>query len=322
MSDSVTTPLPLKIVFAGTPEFSAKHLQALVEAKIHITAVLTRPDKPAGRGLKVLASDVKRLAEEKGLVVHQPKSLRNQEAIDLVMTLNADLIVDVAYGVIIPKEILAIPRFGFINVHPSLLPRWRGPAPIQHALLAGDKDTGVSIMSLDEGVDTGPILLQKTYHMQPNETGASLHDRLAKLGSNALITVLQQLERERELKSTPQEESGACYAPKIEKSMAKIIWFHPAPEIERMIRAFNDWPVAHTTIGGEVVRLWRANPLSNYIGEPPGTIIRIDSTGIDVVTGDGVLRIQEMQFPGGKRLPVADILNSKREFFETHKLFL
>ncbi len=310
----------MKIIFAGTPEFSTKHLSALLEAGLDIQGVLTRPDKPSGRGQKQQASPVKILAESKGLPVYQPKTLKDQAAEDLIKSFEADVIVDVAYGVIMPKNILDIPKFGFVNVHPSLLPRWRGPAPIQHALLSGDKDTGVTIMQLDEGVDTGPIFLQKTYHMQPNETSASLHECLAKLGSNALITVLQQLEKG-EIAATEQSHAGACYAPKIEKSMAGIHWSHPAFEIERMIRAFDDWPVAFSTIGETVIRIWEANPISNYTSEAPGTIIRVISEGIDVATGDGVLRIQRMQFPGGKVLPVSEILKSKKEFFETHTKF-
>ena len=311
----------MKIIFAGTPEFAAKHLNALLEEGIEIQAVLTRPEKPSGRGQKLESNPVKVLAESKGLPVHQPKTLKDQAAEELIKSFEADVIIDVAYGVIIPKNILDIPRLGFVNVHPSLLPRWRGPAPIQHALLAGDKDTGVTIMKLDEGVDTGPIYLQKTYHMQPNETGATLRESLAKLGSNALITVLQQLETE-EISAKDQSDSGACYAPKIEKSMAEIHWSHPAFEMERMIRAFDDWPVAYSTIGDTTIRIWEANPISNYTSEKPGTILRVIPEGIDVATGDGVLRIQRMQFPGGKVLPVSEILKSKKEFFETHTKFV
>lgn len=310
----------MKIIFAGTPEFAAKHLNALLEAGIEIQAVLTRPDKPSGRGQKLQPSPVKLLAESKGLPVHQPTTLKDQAAEELIRSFDADVIIDVAYGVIIPKNILEIPKFGFINVHPSLLPRWRGPAPIQHAILAGDQDTGVTIMKLDEGVDTGPIYLQKTYHIQPHETSATLHEHLAKLGSNALITVLKRLEAD-DIKVETQQSIGITYAPKIEKPMAAIHWSHSAYDIERMIRAFNDWPVAFSNIGDTTIRIWEANPISNYTSETSGTIIRITPEGIDVATGDGILRIQRMQFPGGKALPVSEILKSKKEFFEKHARF-
>lgn len=312
---------PLKIVFAGTPVFAANILSSVLEEGFNITAVLTREDKPAGRGLQLHESPVKQVAKAHQLPVYQPKTLKSEAAAELIQSLEADVIVDVAFGLIVPKDVLSIPKFGFINVHSSLLPRWRGAAPIQHALLAGDKDTGVTIMWLDEGIDTGPIILQKPYHIQPNETGASLHRALSRLGANALMVVLRELEEKQALKTTPQTEEGACYASKINKAMAEIVWSHSALSIERAIRAFNDWPIAYTTLGNTRVRIWQANPLTNYTSEEPGTILKIDAGGIDVATGDGILRIQKLQFPGGKPLMVEEILNSKRALFEAEKKF-
>lgn len=313
--------MKLNIIFAGTPEFAANILESMIAADFNITAVLTRIDKPAGRGMKLHQSPVKVVAEKHGLDVYQPSTLKTKESEELLKSFNADVIVDVAFGLIVPKNILSIPKFGFINVHSSLLPRWRGAAPMQHALLAGDKDTGVTIMQLDEGIDTGPIILKKVYHIQSNETGKSLHDALSKLGANAVMSVLRDLEETGVLQTEAQSNEGACYASKIDKSMAKIIWTQSAVEIERMIRAFNDWPVAYAQLGDDIVRIWQANPLSNYVDQKPGTIVAIEHDSIDVATGDGILRIHQMQFSGGNILPVSEILKSKRALFESIKEF-
>ena len=312
--------MALKIIFAGTPEFAAKHLEALVQAKLNIIAVLTQTDKPAGRGKNILAPPVKVLANCLQLPVYQWQTLKNsQEIISLFTSLKPDVVVDVAYGLIIPKPLLSLPRYGFVNVHPSLLPRWRGPAPIQYALLSGDRETGISIMRLNEGVDTGPIYLQRKCLIQNIDTAFDLAERLIKLGCSSLIEVLNKLD---ELAAQPQAETGACYATKITKEMACIDWNKSAVVLDREIRAYNPWPISYTKIGNEVVRIYRAKPWMERNAHAPGEIVRMTDKEFFVATGEGLLQIQIMQFPGGKTLPVSAILNGKRHFFETHKRFV
>lgn len=308
----------MKIIFAGSPDFAAKHLSALIEAQVKIAAVLTQPDKPTGRGKKITATPVKEIALKHELPFYQPTSLKTEEALIWFKRMAPDVVIDVAYGLIIPSSILALPLFGFLNVHPSLLPRWRGAAPIQRAILAGDTETGVSIMRLNEGIDTGPIFLQAHCPIEQKDTTASLSDRLAKLGCKALLEVLSNLAT---LNPVAQAEIGACYAPKIDKTMARLNWQESAELLDRKIRAFNPWPIAYSVLGDEVVRIWEAEPREEKTTAVAGTILRCDQNGIDVATGKGILRLLKLQFAGGKLLPVSNILNGKKMFFAAHPRF-
>jgi methionyl-tRNA formyltransferase len=310
----------LKILFAGTPTFAAKHLQALLDAKFNICAVITQPDKPAGRGRKLQPSPVKQLAMANHLATYQPTTLRDQDIQQVIQKLQPDIIVDVACGLLVPKEILDLPRYGCINVHPSLLPRWRGATPIQHAILAGDQQTGISIMQMDEGWDTGPVLLQKTCPIKPDDTTAILLEKLAEVGITALIEVLTKLEQNG-INAEKQSDNAACYAKKINKEAGRINWQKSAIELDREIRAYNPWPIAFTEIGGQIVRIWQAAPTNNKANDKPGTILQLNKQSIDVATGDGILRIYKMQFPGGKVLSIVDLLHSKKDFFINHRSF-
>lgn len=312
---------PLKIIFAGTPEFAAKHLQALLHAKYNISAVITQPDKPAGRGQKVQINPVKKLSLTHKIPVYQPKTLRDTKIQNIIKDLKPDILIDVACGLLVPKEILSLPQYGCINVHPSLLPRWRGASPIQHAILAGDEVTGVSVMLMDEGLDTGPVFLQKEYLIESNDTSATLLKDLAILGIEALLEVLNKLTTG-EITPIKQDETKACYAEKIVKEGAKIDWHKSALKLEREIRAFNPWPISHAQIDDQIIRIWQASPLPETTDKKPGEIIRLGQQGIDVATGNGVLRILQMQFPGKKILSVTEILKSKLKFFTQHKKFI
>lgn len=310
----------LKILFAGTPTFAAKHLQALLDAEFNICAVITQPDKPAGRGRKLQPSPVKQLAMANHLTTYQPTTLRDQDIQQVIQKLQPDIIVDVACGLLVPKEILDLPRYGCINVHPSLLPRWRGATPIQHAILAGDQQTGVSIMQMDEGWDTGPVLLQKICPIKPDDTTAILLNKLAEVGITALIEVLTKLEQNG-INAEKQSVNAACYAKKINKEAGRINWQKSAIELDREIRAYNPWPIAFTEIGGQIVRIWKAAPTNNKANDKPGTILQFNKQSIDVATGNGILRIYKMQFPGGKVLSIDDLLHSKKDFFINHRSF-
>jgi len=311
---------PLNIIFAGTPEFAAKHLQALLHAKYNISAVITQPDKPAGRGQKVQINPVKKLSLTHKTSVYQPKTLRDTKIQKIIKDLKPDVLVDVACGLLIPKEILTLPQYGCINVHPSLLPKWRGASPIQRAILAGDEVTGVSIMLMDEGLDTGPVFLQKEYLIKPNDTSATLLEDLAVLSIEALLEVLNKLTTA-EITPIKQDEAKACYAKKIAKEDAKINWHKSAIKLDREVRAFNPWPISHAQIDDKIIRIWQASPVSETTDKSPGEIIRLGQHGIDVATGDGILRILQMQFPGKKILSASEILKSKLKFFTQHKKF-
>lgn len=309
------TAQPLKIIFAGTPEFAAVALQALIQSEHTIQAVYTQPDRPAGRGRQVTQSAVKQLALKHNLPVYQPLSLRDAAAQEELASIKADIMVVVAYGLILPLRVLQIPKLGCINIHASLLPHWRGAAPIQRAILEGDQQTGVTIMQMDEGLDTGPMLHQVHCPIKTTDTSETLHNRLAELGAEAVLTVLRQLS-EGKIDSIPQKGSQASYAHKITKDEAHIDWSKSAEAIHRQIRAFQPWPVAVTSMGEMSLRIWHAEVQNTESTKnAPGTIVELSSEGIDIATGKGILRLLQIQKPGSRVLPVKDFLNAKPEGF-------
>ncbi|CNI40685.1 methionyl-tRNA formyltransferase [Yersinia massiliensis] len=308
MSDS------LRIIFAGTPDFAARHLGALFSSQHQIVGVFTQPDRPAGRGNKLTPSPVKVLAEQHNIPVFQPKSLRPEENQHLVADLKADIMVVVAYGLILPASVLAMPRLGCINVHGSLLPRWRGAAPIQRSVWAGDAKTGVTIMQMDVGLDTGDMLYKIECDIEPDDTSATLYDKLACLGPQGLLVTLLQL-AEGSAQPEVQDEALATYAEKLSKEEAKLDWSLPAAQLERCIRAFNPWPVSYFIVDEQPVKVWHAQVLPAMNNTQPGTIIHADKHGIQVMTGDGVLNITQLQPAGKKVMSAADLLNSRRELF-------
>jgi methionyl-tRNA formyltransferase len=302
---------PLSLIFAGTPEFSVPALEALCASRHRVLAVYTQPDRPAGRGRRVVASPVKSCALRHGLPVAQPASLRAPDALEKLAQWRADLMVVVAYGLLLPEAALNAPRRGCVNIHASLLPRWRGAAPIQRAILAGDRLTGVAIMQMDAGLDTGPVLLQRATPIGERETAASLHDRLAVMGAQALIEALDMIAAG-VAHPRPQPDEGITYAHKIRKEEAVIDWSRPAVEIDRQVRAFNPWPIAQTLWRGRQLRIWEAEPLACPSSAPaaPGTVLASCAQGIDVATGNGVLRITRLQEPGRKPLSAAEFVNA------------
>lgn len=302
----------LKIIFAGTPEFAATILDALIHSPHQIIAVYTQPDKPAGRGLKLTPSPVKQLALAHHLPIYQPKSLKDLPEQSILALLKPDLIIVTAYGMILPAAVLSIPRLGCINVHPSLLPRWRGAAPIQRTIFAGDKISGVSIMQMDEGLDTGPVFLQKKYHLAKNETSQTLHDQLAKLGTTALLEAIDGAMHHR-LHAQPQDHQQSTYAAKITKEEALIDWKKSAQQLENKIRAFNPAPVAYAFWQGQRLRLWQAKAIAQQTTAPAGTLISASSEGVDVATDNGILRLLMMQLPGGKILSAREFYASKKD---------
>jgi len=304
----------LRIIFAGTPEFAATCLQSLLESPHEVCAVYTQPDRPAGRGRKLTASPVKALALEHGLPVCQPPTLRDPDAQRELAAWQADIMVVVAYGLILPQAVLDTPPLGCINVHASLLPRWRGAAPIQRAILAGDAESGVTIMQMEAGLDTGPMLLRVSCPIGADDTAQTLHDRLAGLGARALVEALAGLEAGA-LAAETQDEALANYAAKLEKSEAEIHWGRGAAELDRQIRAFNPWPVAFTRLGERNLRIWEAEPRPGSSPAAPGTVLAADPDGIDVATGEGILRLKRLQLPGGRPLPARDFLNAQRGGF-------
>jgi len=310
--------MSFKIVFAGTPDFASPILEGLLESAHEIIAVYTQPDRPAGRGRHLTASPVKKLALEHAIPVHQPIHLKDKSEEDRLQSLSPDLMIVAAYGLILPKSILSIPKWGCINVHWSLLPRWRGASPIQQAILMGDDITGITIMKMDVGMDTGDILSLYPHPILPTDTSETLYFNLAKLGSKALIETLEKLERN-EITPQKQDDTKATLAPKLSKDQAKINWHESAIVIDRMIRAYYPWPIAFTHIEEQVLRIFKAQPLllnSNAIpNATPGMILQVHPEGIDIATGEGTLRLLELQLPGGKRLTAHEMLNSKESLF-------
>ena len=304
----------LNIVFAGTPDFAAKHLSVLLASEFNVLAVYTQPDRPAGRGKKLTASAVKEVAVAANIPVYQPQNFKEAGSVEQLATLNADLMVVVAYGLILPKEVLQTPRLGCLNVHGSLLPRWRGAAPIQRAIWAGDQETGVTIMQMNEGLDTGDMLSKVSCPIASDETSASLYEKLAQLAPVALVDTIRQL-AQGQIQAQVQDESLANYAQKLSKAEALIDWSQDGAFIERCIRAFNPWPMSYFMLAGKAVKVHRASLLAVNSDQQPGTIISADKKGIQVVTGSGVLNLEVIQLAGKKALPVQDILNARRELF-------
>ncbi|QIR13090.1 methionyl-tRNA formyltransferase [Shewanella aestuarii] len=305
---------PLNIIFAGTPDFAARHLQALINSEHNICAVYTQPDRPAGRGKKLTPSPVKQLALEHAIPVLQPASLRNEDAQAELAALNADIMVVVAYGLILPKVVLDTPKLGCINVHGSILPRWRGAAPIQRALWAGDQETGVTIMQMDIGLDTGDMLLKTSLKIEDTDTSASLYEKLAQQGPDALIKALVGI-ADGSLKAEKQDEALANYAEKLSKEEAKLDWNKPAKQLWQEVRAFNPWPVSYFEHQQSTIKVWQVHFDVTPVTAKPGTILQADKTGISVATAQGTLVIENMQLPNKKPLAVADILNSRADWF-------
>lgn len=302
----------MNLVFAGTPAFAIPSLEALVAAGHTLRAVYTQPDRPAGRGRKLALGPVKEFALAHGLEVRQPANLKDDADVAALRTLEPDAMIVIAYGLLLPASILAIPRHGCLNVHASLLPRWRGAAPIARAIEAGDRETGITIMQMDEGLDTGAMLLKSSEPIRDTDTAASLHDRLAALGAHTLITALAQLACG-ELQPEIQDDAHACYARKLKKEEAIIDWTLEAAVLHRRIRAFNPWPVAVTGWRGERLRLWEAGPLkSGTIAAAPGTVLAAGAEGVTVATGRGALNLTRLQREGGRALPAGEFVNGTR----------
>jgi len=296
----------MKIIFAGTPEFSVPILQALLASEHEVCAVYTQPDRPSGRGRKVHISPVKQCALDNNVAVEQPLNFKNANDIEQLTSYNADLMVVVAYGIILPESVLNTPALGCINIHASLLPRWRGAAPIQRALLAGDTITGITLMQMDKGLDTGDMLSRSTYHIQPNDTSATIHDCLSALGAQALMALLPSVENQT-LTPTQQINSEATYAAKLSKSEALIDWSQSGNDILRAICAFNPWPVSHTLLNDKPLRIWQARFINKHISKPPGTIC-VDGHQLFIACVDGQLEIIELQPPNKRKMSTKDYL--------------
>ncbi|AIO66095.1 methionyl-tRNA formyltransferase [Burkholderia oklahomensis] len=306
----------LRVIFAGTPEFAAAALAAIHEAGFPVPLVLTQPDRPAGRGMKLQASAVKRYALEHGIAVAQPPSLRRTgkypaeaaAALDLLHATPHDVMVVAAYGLLLPQEVLDLPRHGCINIHASLLPRWRGAAPIHRAIEAGDAQTGVTLMQMDAGLDTGAMLHDARVAIAPDDTTATLHDKLAAAGARLIVDTLAELEREGSLFATPQPADGVTYAEKIGKHEATLDWRKPAAVLARQVRAFDPFPGGAGTLDGTTLKLWAAEAVAAPGDGAPGTIVDAGPDGVVIACGEGALRVTQLQKPGGKRLPAREFL--------------
>ncbi len=296
----------MRIIFAGTPEFAAAALAALIKAGHEVALVLTQPDRPAGRGMKLAVSPVKQLALRHGLSVLQPSTLKDTGVQAQLASVHAEVMIVAAYGLLLPSAVLAIPRFGCLNIHASLLPRWRGAAPIQRALLAGDPETGITIMQMDPGLDTGAMLMRLPLPIADDDTAQTLHDKLAALGASAIVSALRQLDQG-SLVAESQDDRDATYAAKLSKAEGLIDWHKRAVELARAVRAFNPFPVAQARFGGEIWRVWQARAVNRNDGRP-GEILQADKDGILVACGEGALRLTEIQKAGGRRLPAASFL--------------
>ncbi|WIH05487.1 methionyl-tRNA formyltransferase [Xanthomonas translucens pv. graminis] len=302
----------MKIVFAGTPDFAVPSLRAAAQ-RHEVVAVYTQPDRPAGRGRGLTPSPVKLEAVARGIPVLQPDTLRSPEALQTLRALQPDLMVVVAYGLILPKAVLAIPTHGCWNVHASLLPRWRGAAPIQRAIEAGDSQTGVCLMQMEAGLDTGPVLMSQRTPIGDSDTGGQLHDRLAALGAQVLADGLGLLRAGIRPVPQPQPEVGVTYAHKLDKAQARLDWQQPAAQLALRVRAFNPWPIAEAVLAGERVRIHGAVALELAHAQPPGTVLAASKQGIDIACGQGALRLRVLQREGGKAITAADYLNARRD---------
>lgn len=301
----------LSLVFAGTPEFGLPCLEALKHSSHDIKAVYTQPDRPAGRGRKLQASAVKEWALTHQIPIYQPLNFKNPEDVAALAALKPDVLIVIAYGLILPKSVLEIPRLGCVNVHASLLPRWRGASPIQQAILHGDTQSGVTLMQMDVGMDTGAMLLKVPCAITPLDTAGSLHDKLSNLSASPLLTVLDALAANTIAPET-QDDNLVTYAGKILKEDARINWQQTALEIDQQIRAFNPWPIAHTVLKEDVLRIHQAQPTATDCTETPGTVLHCDKKGILVATGHKAILLEKIQFPGGKAITVADWLNASK----------
>lgn len=308
----------LRVVFAGTPDFAALSLKALIQSQHQVIQVLTQPDRPQGRGKKVVFSDTKELALAKGIPVWQPQSLRNEDVVAQLTALKPDVLVVVAYGLIIPPEVLAVPTYGCLNVHGSLLPRWRGAAPIHRAIQAGDKETGATIMLMDEGLDTGPMLYKVTTPITAEDTGGTLYQRVAEQGAEALVHVLDDLSQFIANQAV-QNDADATYAHKLTKAEGALDWKQAAEVLARQVRAFNPWPVAWAQLEDNIIRVWEADALAN--SGQPGEILAANDKGIEVACGEGSLLITGLQMPGKKRLSAQEVLNGHGALFAVGKQF-
>ena len=316
-----THPPSLKVVFAGSPAFAACALQGLLDSSHQVVAVYTQPDRPAGRGLKLQSNPVKTLALAHQLPVEQPKSLKDSDQISRLRDYDADVMVVAAYGLLLPHDVLSSFRLGCINIHPSLLPRWRGAAPIQRTIYAGDTISGVTIMQMDQGLDTGPILLKREYVLDPEETTLSLTNELAKLAGQTIVAALDQL-ASGHFTATPQMSYEATYAHKIVKEEALIDWQESALQLERQIRAFNPWPIAYTSWQGGDLRIWQARALPEQHHSSPRTILKVAREGVDIATGEGILRLLKVQLAGGKPIGIADFVNARKQVLKVGEHFL